>query len=190
MKPRILLVDCFDSFTHNIFHYLDDLNRGNCHVVRYDKFNPDDLANFSHFLISPGPGLPVDYPLISQALSTYAMTKRILGVCLGLQAIVVHFGGSLLLLDRVMHGRATTIRFSPSPLFRGLESPLLAGHYHSWVANEEGFPACLKVTSKNEGGLIMSLEHRSLPIHGFQFHPESVMTEGGKAMLANWLSLK
>ena len=187
--PRILIIDCFDSFTYNIFHYLDELNSGNCDVVRYDKLNPEVLSDYSHVVISPGPGLPDEYPKIQAVLKRIEPNKAVLGVCLGLQCIVKHLGGELEQLESVQHGLKSMLIFdTKSLLFRGLKSPLKIGHYHSWVASEKGFPNdVLDITSRNEAGLIMSVEHRTRPIFAVQFHPESVMTEDGKLMLKNWL---
>jgi anthranilate synthase component 2 len=187
--PRILIIDCFDSFTYNIFHYLDELNSGNCAVVRYDKLNPEALSDYTHLVISPGPGLPDEYPKIQAALNQIEPNKVVLGVCLGLQCIVEHFGGKLEQLGSVQHGLESMLIFNAkSLLFRDLKSPLKIGHYHSWVASEKGFPNdVLNISSRNEAGLIMSIEHRTRPIFAVQFHPESVMTENGKLMLKNWL---
>lgn len=187
---RILIIDCFDSFTYNIFHYLDELNSGNCDVVRYDKLELSILADYSHLVISPGPGLPDEYPKIQQVLNQLDSRTPVLGVCLGLQCIVQYFGGKLERLDTVRHGVESELNFSAdSLLFQGLTSPMKVGHYHSWIASEKNFPEeYLKITSRNESGLIMSIEHRSLPIFAVQFHPESVMTENGKTLIKNWLT--
>lgn len=189
---RILIIDCFDSFTFNIHHYLDEVNSGNCDVVRYDDFRPDTIRNYSHVVISPGPGLPSHYPLLNSAIEACRHGSiSLLGVCLGLQAIAEHFGGSLHNLSKVLHGVHSPIEVSPGcALFHSLETPLEVGHYHSWVVSEEDFPEVLRITSRTREGLIMSVEHRELPIHGVQFHPESIMTAGGKTMLKNWLELR
>ena len=187
--PRILILDCFDSFTYNIFHYLDELNSGNCDVVRYDRLDLNVLSDYSHYVISPGPGLPDEYPLIQTLLKKIDPGKPVLGVCLGLQSIVMFFGGSVERLGKVQHGVETTLNFNTnSLLFKGLSSPIKIGHYHSWVASEKNFPIReLEITSRNEAGYIMSVEHRLRPVFALQFHPESVMTEHGKMMLKNWL---
>jgi anthranilate synthase component 2 len=188
--PRILIIDCFDSFTYNLFHYLDELNSGSCDVVRYDKLDVSILSRYSHLVISPGPGLPDEYPLIQQVLIRLDPDTSVLGVCLGLQCIVQFFGGSLERLDTVRHGIESSLDFNTtSILFKDLSSPMKIGHYHSWIASEKNFPEeFLKITSRNDAGLIMSVEHHTLPIFAVQFHPESVMTENGKMLIKNWLA--
>ena len=188
--PRILIIDCFDSFTYTIFHYLDELNSGNCDVVRYDKLDLTELPNYSHLVISPGPGLPDEYPDIQRVLKRLDSGTSVLGVCLGLQCIVTYFGGSLERLETVKHGiESRLVINADSILFRDLKSPMKIGHYHSWAASEKDFPeTALSITSRNDDGLIMSVEHNSFPIYAVQFHPESVMTESGKILLRNWLT--
>ncbi|HAW51871.1 MAG TPA: aminodeoxychorismate/anthranilate synthase component II [Flavobacteriales bacterium] len=187
--PRILIIDCFDSFTYNIFHYLDELNSGHCDVVRYDKLDVRTLSEYTHLVISPGPGLPDEYPNIKTALSALDPGMPVLGVCLGLQCIVQFYGGTLERLDSVKHGVESQLHFqSESVLFQGIKEPMKIGHYHSWIASDRNFPDdVLRVTSRNDEGFIMSLQHRSLPLFAVQFHPESVMTENGKRLIKNWL---
>ena len=188
---RILIIDCFDSFTYNIFHYLDSLNEGNCEVLRYDGLSPSALEGFTHLVISPGPGLPSEYPLLSDVINKAKEGVRLLGVCLGLQAIVLHFGGRLINLQEVLHGVSSRLDFDPDcPLFTSIGPDLEIGHYHSWVASDKDLPKEFRVSSRDESGSIMSLEHRHLPIHAVQFHPESVMTTGGQVMLKNWLEIR
>ncbi len=188
---KILIVDCFDSFTYNIFHYLEHLNGGNCQVIRYDVFDPDNVAEFTHVVLSPGPGLPLDYPLIQDYLKVKKPYQSVLGVCLGLQAIAVFFKANRSQLNVVQHGLAGKLTFKESsPLFNGLSSGFEIGQYHSWVVSESNFPVRdLKITSTTSKGLIMSIEHRSLPLYAVQFHPESVLTENGRQILKNWLDI-
>jgi len=188
---KILIVDCFDSFSYNLFHYLEKLNYGNCKVVRYDAFIPEDTSVYSHVVLSPGPGLPNDYPLIQKYLKIKNKKQSVLGVCLGLQSIAVFYKGELERLNNVRHGLSGKLQLKDeSPLFKGLSSGFKIGHYHSWVVSEVNFPEKeLKVTSRTSDGLIMSVEHRTLPLYALQFHPESILTENGRLLLKNWIDI-
>lgn len=187
---NILIVDCFDSFTYNLFHYLDKLHPGACSVVRYDKFDPEKTSSYTHVVLSPGPGLPEDYPLIGRFLEKKDPTQSVLGICLGHQCIGVHFKGRLERLNNVKHGISGRIsQTTESALFMGVGNPCIVGHYHSWVVSDSDFPeTALQITSRSADGYIMSLQHKSMPIYGLQFHPESVMTDCGMSLLKNWLS--
>ena len=186
---RILLVDCFDSFTYNIYHYLDQINQGNCHVVRYDEFKPSAVKDFTHIVFSPGPGLPEDYPKIDLFFTLRAPSQNVLGVCLGHQCIARHFGGKLEQLKQVRHGIQGKLSSERnSILFDNTTNEMHIGHYHSWVVSDVDFPMNdLNITSRTEDGWIMSIEHKEAPIYGLQFHPESVLTSQGKKVLENWL---
>lgn len=185
---QILIVDCFDSFTYNLYHYLDDLNGGGCEVVRYDEFNPSEASQFSHIVLSPGPGLPEEYPKILSFLKDDASQQNILGICLGLQCLAVSAGGKLLQLKHVLHGVQSNVMCeSDSVLYKDVLSSFEVGHYHSWVVDEASLGDAFKITSRNTEGLIMSFENKKLHRYGIQFHPESVMTPVGKKLLENWL---
>lgn len=186
---RVLIVDCYDSFTFNISHYIDELNDGNCHVVRYDLFTAALVSEYSHVIFSPGPGLPADYPVLDEYFNIKPPGQAFLGVCLGHQCLAIHMGAELKQLQHVKHGVVSNILTdNNSILFSGINNPMTVGHYHSWVISENNFPAeNLIVSSKTEDGMIMSVEHRNLPLYGVQFHPESVMTASGKQLLKNWL---
>ena len=187
---KIIIIDNYDSFTHNLVHYLEDLN---CEVTVYrnDEFDIDELQKFDKILLSPGPGVPKEAGLLIEVIKTYAKTKSILGVCLGQQAIAEVFGGSLINLDKVQHGVASAITIvdPDEPLFHNLETTIEVGRYHSWVVNPVGFPEVLEITSIDENNQIMSLRHRILNVRGVQFHPESLLTPNGKQILENWLKL-
>ena len=145
---KILIVDCFDSFTYNLFHYLDELNEGSCRVIRYDSFQPEDAAEYDRVVLSPGPGLPKDYPGIFRFLELRRPSQPLLGVCLGHQCIGVHYGGRLRQLDKVLHGVESVLKIdSSSALFRSIENNCTIGHYHSWVIDEDAIPGALKVSS-------------------------------------------
>ena len=186
---KILVIDNYDSFTYNLVHYLEDLN---CEVTVFlnDEFDIDEIKSFDKILLSPGPGIPDEAGLLKEVIQTYAKTKSILGVCLGLQAIGEVFGGSLINLKEVYHGVATTITIisDNEPLFEGLEKQIEVGRYHSWVVDTNGFPDVLEITSVDEKGQIMSLKHKTFDVRGVQFHPESILTPDGKKILENWVS--
>ena len=186
---KIVVIDNYDSFTYNLVHYLEDLNCA-VTVLRNDEFELDELEKYDKILLSPGPGVPDEAGLLKAVIKQYASTKSILGVCLGQQAIGEVFGGTLINLDKVYHGVASTIVLSVTdePLFDGLGNSFEVGRYHSWVIANEGFPAALQITSTDDNGQIMSIRHKTLDVKGVQFHPESVLTPNGKTILKNWLS--
>lgn len=180
------MIDNYDSFTYNLVHYLEDLD---CEVTvkRNDQFTLDEVELFQYIVLSPGPGIPDEAGLLKEIIEKYAPTKRIFGVCLGLQAIGEVFGGTLINLDQVYHGVDTTISvIKDDPIFKGLPKELQVGRYHSWVVDTD-LPEELEVTSVDENGQIMSLRHKSYDVVAVQFHPESVLTPEGKQMLKNWL---
>lgn len=186
---KIIVIDNYDSFTYNLVHYLEDLN---CEVAvfRNDEFDIEELQKFDKILLSPGPGIPDEAGLLKEVIKVYSATKSILGVCLGQQAIAEVFGGSLINLEKVYHGVVTNIKIQvqDEPLFKGLESEIEVGRYHSWVVNSTDFPEVLEITSLDENGQIMSLRHRTLDVRAVQFHPESILTPHGKKILENWVT--
>ena len=186
---KIIVIDNYDSFTYNLVHYLEDLN---CEVTVYrnDEFDIEELQKFDKILLSPGPGIPDEAGLLKEVIKTYSATKSILGVCLGQQAIAEVFGGSLINLEKVYHGVATNIKIQvqDEPLFKGLESEIEVGRYHSWVVNSTDFPEVLEITSLDENGQIMSLRHKTYDVRAVQFHPESILTPHGKKILENWVA--
>ncbi|MCY4561752.1 MAG: aminodeoxychorismate/anthranilate synthase component II [Flavobacteriaceae bacterium] len=186
-KPKVFVIDNYDSFTYNLVHDLKDLG---CELTikRNDGFNLGELKRYDYILISPGPGLPEESGFLLEAIKKYAPTKNILGVCLGQQAIAESFGGSLLNLNQVYHGVATDIHITKhDDLFIGLPSVFKAGRYHSWVV-KTSLPSCLIPTSFDSEGQIMSLRHESYQVRSVQFHPESILTPLGKKILENWLN--
>jgi anthranilate synthase component II len=186
---KIVVIDNYDSFTYNLVHYLEDLN---CEVTvfRNDEFDIEELEKFDKILLSPGPGVPDEAGLLKEVIKVYAPTKSILGVCLGQQAIGEVFGGSLINLEKVYHGVATTVTITNPDdiLFKDLPSQFEVGRYHSWVVSNENFPNDLIITSIDENGQIMSLKHNKFDVRGVQFHPESVLTPNGKKILENWVN--
>ncbi|MEY3050445.1 MAG: hypothetical protein RLY31_230 [Bacteroidota bacterium] len=187
---KILVLDNYDSFTYNLVQYLQELTGERPAVRRNDAITVEEARAFDSILLSPGPGLPRTSGILCTLVRELAPTHRILGVCLGLQAIGEVFGGRLRNLEQVYHGVATTIRVTrpESPLFRGLPRVFQAGRYHSWVVDSAGLPDCLDITCVDETGNIMGLTHRTYDVQGVQFHPESILTKQGRDILANWLS--
>lgn len=188
MALSVLIIDNEDSFTYNLVQVL---GRQECtiQVCTHNQMEAADAATYDRIIFSPGPGLPDEYPIMKEILRRYERTKRILGVCLGHQAIGEYYGGRLINLENVYHGqRKTASVLSPvDRLFADIPTTLPVGLYHSWAIDSDGFPDSLRVTSLSEDGVIMSLAHRTYDIRGVQFHPESIMTDDGEQLLANWL---
>jgi para-aminobenzoate synthetase component 2 len=189
---RVLVLDNYDSFVYTLDGYLQQLG-ASTEVVRNDSFAPEDaaarIAEYDAVLISPGPGTPaaagVSIPVVHAAL---AAGSPLLGVCLGHQAIAEALGATVTHADELMHGKTSLIRHDDSSFYTGVPQPFRATRYHSLAVVDGTVPADLEVTARTEGGVIMGLRHRSAPIFGVQFHPESVLTEGGYRMLGNWLA--
>lgn len=186
-KQMIVIVDNYDSFTYNLAHLVKELG-AEVEVVRNDKFRLEELEKYDKIILSPGPGIPEEAGLLLDVIRAYAGRKPMLGVCLGEQAIGVAFGGKLINLSEVFHGVQTRITLGGDYLFNGLPQEIVVGRYHSWVVDTEEFPEDLVVTALSPEGQIMALKHREYDIHGIQFHPESVLTPDGKAIVGNWLS--
>ena len=188
---KILMIDNYDSFTYNLVHMLEAFDGVSVVVKRNDQLTLDDVAPFEKIVLSPGPGIPSEAGCMPEIVRTFAETKSILGVCLGHQCIGEVFGGSLLNIAAPIHGKATPIEVTnpTERLFRGLPTRFAVGRYHSWVVQQEGFPAAdLEVTAVDDTGSIMALRHKRFDVRGVQFHPESILTEHGKTMLENWIS--
>ena len=184
---RLLLIDNYDSFTYNLVQYLGELGC-DLDVVRNDRASVDDLLErgADRAVVSPGPCTPAEAGVSVEAIPALARAGvPVLGVCLGHQSMAQAFGGTVVRHVPV-HGKTTEITHDGSGLFAGLPSPLVVGRYHSLVVDPD-LPDCLMVTATG-GGVVMAVQHRDLPAHGVQFHPESVLTEDGKAMLANFLA--
>ena len=187
---KVLLIDNYDSFTFNLAQYLGELG---CElaVVRNDRITLDEARrrDFSHLVISPGPGNPTQSGVCNALIGDFTGKKPILGVCLGHQCIGHVFGGTVNRADRMMHGKTSKIYHDGKGVFRGIPNPFEATRYHSLVVREEGLPACLEISAHTSEGEIMGLRHREHRVEGVQFHPESVMTKPGKALLQNFLEL-
>ena len=185
---RILVVDNYDSFVFNLVQYLGQLG-AECVVVRNDEVKPEVADDFDGVLISPGPGVPEEAG-ISMEMIRYCAEKKIplFGVCLGHQAIASVFGGTVSRAPELLHGKTSQVHHKQRGVFTDLPSPFTATRYHSLAVEKDSVPEVLEITGATESGIVMGLRHKSLPIEGVQFHPESVLTEHGHAMLANWLT--
>jgi len=187
--PRVLLIDNYDSFTYNLYQYLGELG-ASVEVVRNDAESLDALLarDIDGLVISPGPGRPGAAGVSMAAVRAFGERGTpVLGVCLGHQAIGEAFGGRIVSAQRLMHGKTSLIRHEGKGVFSGIASPIEATRYHSLVIEPATCPAVLEVTARTEDGEIMGVRHRSLPIEGVQFHPESILTREGKRLLANFL---
>ena len=187
---KILILDNYDSFTYNLVHYVTEILKHEVDVFRNDKITVAAVANYDIIILSPGPGLPKDAGILKAIIKQYAPTKKILGVCLGMQAIGEVFGGTLHNLERVYHGVATPIKVvdTQDVLYANLELPITVGRYHSWVVSHKNFPECLHVTAVAENNQIMSFKHKDYEVYGVQYHPESILTKQGKVILSNFLN--
>lgn len=186
--PRILLIDNYDSFTYNLFHYLEEINEGEISVMRNNQIDFSRVDEFDKIVISPGPGLPKEAGDLMLLLNQCIGRNSILGVCLGQQAIAEHFGMGLKNLEEVIHGQSTPIRVvQPNSIFNGLPKAFNVGRYHSWVIDQNHFIDAFEVTAVDEKGDIMGIKHKVHSIEAVQFHPESVLTDYGKELLKNWL---
>lgn len=186
---KTVIIDNYDSFTYNLAHMVKELGAETT-VVRNDQFQLADLEVFDKIILSPGPGIPSEAGLLLDVIRHYAGRKPMLGVCLGHQAIGEVFGARLENLREVFHGIATSCHITAgSPIFQGLKRDITIGRYHSWVVAAENFPTCLEVTAVSDEGQIMALQHRQHAVYGIQFHPESVLTPDGKAIIQNFIDL-
>lgn len=187
----ILIIDNYDSFTYNLYHMVESvMDPGQSLTVRRnDEISLRAMARYDKIIISPGPGLPIEAGITMEAIARYAASKSILGVCLGHQAIGEVFGGRLLNLERVLHGKSiqTFVHKADESLFAGCPPRFPTGRYHSWVIDHDTVPADLEITATDELGLIMGVSHRTFDVKGVQFHPESVMTPVGSQILKNWV---
>jgi anthranilate synthase/aminodeoxychorismate synthase-like glutamine amidotransferase len=189
MKPRLLLIDNYDSFTYNLVQAFLVLG-ADVHVYRNDAMTVDEALAFapSHLCISPGPGTPYDAGVSMDMIRAFAGRLPVLGVCLGHQSIVEVFGGKVVRAGRLMHGKTSIIQHDGNTLFTGLPQPCEVGRYHSLIAAPETLPPELEVSARTAEGEIMAVRHRALMVEGVQFHPESILTPDGPALLQNFLT--
>jgi anthranilate synthase component 2 len=186
----ILLIDNYDSFTFNLVHFLGDLG-ARCEVRRNDALSVDDALGMrpEAIVLSPGPCTPSDAGICLDLIEAAAGRVPLLGVCLGHQAIGQAFGGRVVRAPAPMHGKVSPVRHAGSDVFAGLPSPFQATRYHSLTVEPSSLPDALEATAWTEDGVIMGLRHRTLPVFGVQFHPESIASEHGHALLANFLAI-
>jgi anthranilate synthase component II len=192
----IVLIDNYDSFTHNLFQYLSELTTEEIRVIRNDRVTVADLERMapSRLIISPGPGRPEEAGVSVDAIRAFAERIPILGVCLGHQSIGQAFGGRIVRAGCVMHGKTSAVHHRGQGVFADLPDPFTVVRYHSLVIDKTAVPECLEVTAwtetpDGERDEIMGVRHRTLPVEGVQFHPESILTEHGHALLRNFLTL-
>lgn len=188
---KTLILDNYDSFTYNLFHYLDASGEHQIDVIRNDKIQLKEIAKYDKIVLSPGPGLPKDAGKMMGIIEEYHSTKNILGVCLGHQAIVEFLGGRLKNLQTVVHGQTRKIEIVDEKdiLFEGLPRNFKVGRYHSWVIDRNYLPEGIKVSSVDEDGEVMSYYHERYKLNGVQFHPESILSSYGMEMIGNWLEI-
>lgn len=187
----ILLLDNYDSFTYNLYQYVGELNP-DVEVYRNDVLTVEEVAakQPSHIIISPGPGYPASAGISIEAVRRLGNRIPILGVCLGHQAIGEAYGGKVIRASQLVHGKASELELLPTcQLFKGLPSRITAARYHSLIVERETLPDVLQVTALTKTGEIMGLKHKEYNVFGIQFHPESILTDGGKTILKNFLNL-
>jgi len=187
----LLLIDNYDSFTYNLYQYLCELGQ-DVKVVRNDKTTIKNIEAMApeRIVISPGPGTPLDAGISIDAIRHFGSKLPILGVCLGHQCIGYAYGATVAGAGEIMHGKSSMIKHDGKNIFAGLPNPFKAIRYHSLAVMRDALPDCLEVTAETDGGIIMGLRHRKYPTEGVQFHPESIMTDVGKDLLRNFLSIK
>jgi anthranilate synthase component 2 len=190
MEHNVLIIDNYDSFTYNLVYLVKKITKVNPAVIRNDSKELDNLDQYSHIILSPGPGVPAEAGRLLEVIKKMAPRKPILGVCLGHQAIAEAFGGSLLNLDTVYHGVSDTMKIVKlnESLFSGMTDIFTAARYHSWVVDKTNLPAELEINCVDDNGQIMGLSHRSFNVKGVQFHPESYLSEYGEKIIFNFLN--
>ena len=186
----LLVIDNYDSFTYNLVQLFGEL-KGDPLVRRNDEFSLDDIKKLKpeRICISPGPGRPENAGISAEVIQELGPSTPILGVCLGHQCIAQVFGGEIVRAEKLMHGKTSTIRHNRQNIFQNVAQPLEATRYHSLIVRRESLPDCLDITAETDAGEIMGLRHREFPLHGVQFHPESILTSEGRKLLANFLRM-
>jgi len=184
---KVLVIDNYDSFVYNLVQYVGE--RGMDVVVRRNDVGIEELQNLEadRVIISPGPGRPEGAGVSEEAVRKFSLKIPILGVCLGHQVIGHVFGAKIGYARRIMHGKVSLIQHDSKGIFEGMKNPFHATRYHSLIVCEDDLPSCLHISARAEDGEIMGIRHKTLPIEGVQFHPESILTEGGKRMIKNFI---
>ena len=186
----LLVIDNYDSFTYNLVQYFGELGADPI-VKRHDAISPEEVEKLKprRIVISPGPGTPAEAGISMEVIRRMGKTTPILGVCLGHQCMAEVYGGKVVRAERLMHGKTSPIRHQGKGVFAGLPNPFEATRYHSLIVEKSSVPACLEVTADTAEGEIMGLQHRAFPVHGVQFHPESILSREGKDLLRNFLRI-
>jgi anthranilate synthase component 2 len=187
---KIVVLDNYDSFTYNLVHLIEKITGISPAVFRNDEISVEALNSFDMLVLSPGPGLPNEAGILKEVIKTYATTKPIFGVCLGLQAITEVFGGQLENLESVYHGVATTMEVvkGNAIIYKNMPQTFEAARYHSWIASSNNFPNELEITAIDANGAIMSLQHKNYKISAVQYHPESILTPMGETIVKNFIN--
>ncbi len=188
--PKILMIDNYDSFTYNLIYLLKSCKGVSVDVFCNDQIKIEAIKKYDQIVLSPGSGLPQQAGIMMKLLKTYASSKSILGVCLGMQAIAIHYNATLTNLKQVCHGQATPIKvIRQNAILKGCPQHFVVGRYHSWVINPNSLPAEFTVNAVDEQNNIMSISHQTDNVHGVQFHPESILSRHGQKIINNWLKL-
>jgi anthranilate synthase component 2 len=186
----VFVLDNYDSFTYNLVQYIGECGQ-ECVVRRNDQTTPEEVASLrpSHVLISPGPCTPHEAGISIDLIKHVAGNVPLLGVCLGHQAIGEAFGGKVVRAAKLMHGKTSAIQHDGKTIFRSVPSPMTATRYHSLIVEEKSLPKELEISARSEDGTIMGFRHKTLPLEGVQFHPESILTDHGRKLIANFLKM-
>jgi len=186
----LLVIDNYDSFTYNLVQYFGELG-AEMEVHRNDQITLDEIREKapSRICVSPGPCTPTEAGISCDVIREFGKDTPLFGVCLGHQSIGQVFGGDVVRADKLMHGKTSLIHHEGKSVYAGLESPFEATRYHSLIVKRDTLPDCLEITAETEDGIIMGLQHKEFPIHGVQFHPESILTASGKTILKNFLEI-
>jgi len=187
----LLVIDNYDSFTYNLVQYFSELYRGDIRVFRNDRITVDEIAALApdRIVISPGPCTPREAGISVETIRRLGPSTPLLGVCLGHQSIGFAYGGNVIRAPYLMHGKVSKIYHKGTDIYAGMPSPFIATRYHSLIIERSSCPECLDITSETDDGLIMGVKHREYPIFGVQYHPEAILTEGGKVLLKNFLEI-
>lgn len=188
---KILVIDNYDSFTYNLVQLLGSFD---CEIIvkRNDETDVNEIKkiNPDKILISPGPGKPEDSKISLDAIKNFGKEIPVLGVCLGHQAIGICFGGKVIRASKLMHGKTSKIKHNGKGVFKSLPQNFVATRYHSLIVDKKTLPECLEITATSDDGMIMGIRHKTYPVEGIQFHPESILTIEGKNLIKNWLEAK
>jgi anthranilate synthase component 2 len=184
----ILIIDNYDSFTYNLYQYIGEIY-DDVKVVRNDDVTVEDVKNLcpEGIVLSPGPGRPENSGVCIDVIRELGDSIPVLGICLGHQAIGFAYGGNVVRAKEIMHGKVSSVKHDGKGLFKGIKNPLTVMRYHSLIVEKEGLPEQLEITAETNDGVIMGLKHKGYPVYGLQFHPESILTEEGKALIRNYL---